>query len=417
MRTERSAGSLIGLAIASVMAIAIAWRVVVVNMAEHFGRAATDAQDAMAALKWDARQAEALYAEGHNDSETNPPEARKRLKAAILANPSDGRSYAALALIYEKEQNTAAADAAMATAGAMAPRRVDVQQDAAAYWMRRGDVRQAMEHWNVVLKFAPEVWPKVFPSLLLVAQDPRNHQAFAPLLKEEILWWPQFFRYVASNAQRLETVRALYSLQLKGPNDATPEALKAYLERLQREGYWTESYFAWLNSLPNDQTKSVGNIFNGGFEEPLSNLGFDWISTPAGYILVETAPTYGITGQRALHVVFRGPRQRFRHFGQYLMLPAGEFSLRGRARPESLETQGAVQWGVYCLDGDEALGKSERFAGTDQWRHFSFQFTVPADCPIQLLRLEVAGRAWLDYETKGGIWFDDIAVDRLTRLD
>jgi hypothetical protein len=232
-----------------------------------------------------------------------------------------------------------------------------------------------------------------------------------------VVWWPGFFAHAAANARRLETVRALFALQAKGPNAAIPDALKAYLERLQREGYWTESYFAWLNSLPTEQTKSVGNIFNGGFEEPISNLGFDWISTPAGYILVETAPTYGITGQRALHVVFRGPRQRFRHFGQYLMLPAGEFSLRGRARPESLETQGAVQWGVYCLDGDEALGKSERFAGTDQWRHFSFQFTVPPDCPVQLLRLEVAGRAWLDYETKGSIWFDDIAVDRLTRLD
>ncbi len=227
-----------------------------------------------------------------------------------------------------------------------------------------------------------------------------------------------FLRVRRPNAPRLDTVRALYNLQSKGPNDATPDALRAYLDRLQHDGYWTESYFVWLNSLDSDQLKYVGNLFNGGFETPLSNLGFGWISKPAGFILVETAPTYGATGTKALHVLFRGPRVAFRHFGQYLMLPPGDYSLRGRVRPDELRTEGdegGVQWVIYCLSSTEPLAKSDRFVGTDQWRHFGVPFTVPAkDCSVQMVRMELAGRVSLDLEAKGGIWFDDMAIGQQT---
>ena len=35
----------------------------------------------------------------------------------------------------------------------MAPRRVDVQLEAARFWFRRGDIARAMKHMDVVLTF------------------------------------------------------------------------------------------------------------------------------------------------------------------------------------------------------------------------------------------------------------------------
>jgi hypothetical protein len=69
---------------------------------------------------------------------------------------------------------------------------------------------------------------------------------------------------------------------------------------------------------------------------------------------------------------------------------------------------------VYCIAPEwQPLGHSETFTGTDQWQRFSFQFTIPdTDCPVQVARLELAGRVPLDFEVKGGIWFDDLAIDR-----
>lgn len=391
----------------------LAWRMVTVNIADHFAQSGKP-EDAETALWWDPRHPQALYVLGASLATKEPAIARRYLEEAIRHNPTDGRSYAVLARIFEDAQDLAMAERAMTAAGELTPRRTDVQSEIAGFWMRRGNVSKAMQHWDVVLTFGKDLWPKVFPEMLQLAENPDTRNAFRPLLGRPLEWWPPFFAHAAANAFDLDTVRSLYEMQAKGPNDATPIALKAYIERLQREGYWTEAYFVWLNNLSPEQLNSVGNLNNGGFEEPLTHMGFDWISQRVGQILVETAPTHGTSGAKALHVVFRGQRVRYRHFGQHLLLPPGDYTFRGRVRPESLETVGGVQWVAYCLaENVEPLGASERFSGTDQWRHFSFNFTIPEGrCPVQAVRLELAGRASLDFDAKGGVWFDDLAIER-----
>jgi hypothetical protein len=60
------------------------------------------------------------------------------------------------------------------------------------------------------------------------------------------------------------------------------------------------------------------------------------------------------------------------------------------------------------------LVASELFLGSDDWRLFGVEFTVPeSDCMAQMLRLELEGRAALDFEVEGDIWFDDLSVVRL----
>jgi tetratricopeptide (TPR) repeat protein len=400
--------------ILAVIAIFLMWRIVAVNLADYFAQD-NSPEGAATALKWYSGHPQALFLQGIRDALQDPVHATEKLKMAVRENPADGRSYAALARLEEAQKDLPAAEQAMRIAARMSPRRTDVQSEAAAFWMRRGNIVQAMQHWNVVLTFDRSARAKLFPGLLQLAENPAALPAFTPLLQQPLVWWPEFLVYAAANAQQLATVRALFSLPAAASNAPTAAALRTYLARLQGQGEWTEALLVWLNSLGKDQINNVGNLFNGGFEYPISNVGFDWISDPVGQVLVETASTYGSTGDRALHVVFRGPRIAYRHLRQYTLLPPGSYNFRGRVRPESLETERGVQWGVYCLDkGTEIpLATSERFVGSDQWRYFAFQFNIPAaGCPAQVVRLELAGRVALEFEAKGGIWFDDLAVDR-----
>lgn len=402
--------------ILAVAVIFLMWRIVAVNLADYFVQD-NSPEGAATALKWYSGHPQALFLLGARDTaaQYDPAHAAGELKAAVQANPADGRNYAALARHEEAQNNLPAAKLAMNIATLMSPRRTDVQNEAAVFWMKQGNLAEAMQHWNVVLTFDRDARAKIFPGLLQLAENPAALPAFTPLLQHDTVWWPEFLAYAAANAQQLATVRALFSLQAAESNAPTATALRTYLARLQGQGEWTEALFIWLNSLGKDQINNLGNLFNGGFEYPISNLGFDWISDPAGQVLVETASTYGSTGDRALHVLFRGPRVAYRHLYQYTLLTPGRYSMHGRVRPENLETERGVQWGIYCLDqGTETpLAASERFVGTDQWQHFAFQFDIPATgCPAQVVRLELAGRVALEFEAKGGIWFDDLAVDR-----
>lgn len=398
------------------VAAVLAWRIVVINTSDHHAGGGR-ADDIMAALKWDPGHPNALLADAMRVAQADPQRTAAQLRAAIRANPADGRSYALLAGTLEQQGDLAGAARTFRIASDMAPRRTDVQGEAGAFWMRRGDLVRAMAHWNVVLTFEHDVRDRLFPGLLRLAENPGSHKAFAPLLQQELLWWPQFIDYAAKHATRLDTLRGLFRLQSKGPNEASFETLRAYLGRLQRDGYWEESYFVWLNSLDKGRIRAVGNLFNGGFDEPLTNLGFDWIVDKIDPVLVETAATYGVTGSRALHVVFRGPRVQYRHVRQFMMLTPGTYVLRGRVRPESLEAAQGVQWATYCVGRSEPLAATERFTGTDQWRHFGVAFTVRSDCAVQMVRLELAGRIALDFDARGAVWFDDLSIERQTVID
>jgi hypothetical protein len=211
------------------------------------------------------------------------------------------------------------------------------------------------------------------------------------------------------------TVRRLFSLSRKGPNILPPEAMRAYLARLQNDGEWTEAWFAWLSSLTKEELARSAYVYNGSFELRPTSIGFDWIYQPSPAVVMETATTYGSTGERALHLVFKGLRIKFEHLYQYLLLPSGTYYLQGRARPDNLKAAQGMQWALYCLGKNEPLTVTDRFSGVDQWTRFRSQFTVPAGCPVQLLRLELAGRIALDYDVSGSIWFDDLSVEQIAR--
>jgi hypothetical protein len=277
--------------------------------------------------------------------------------------------------------------------------------------MRKGNIERALEHWNTVLRHRPDLHAQVFPELLQLAADPVHRAAFLPLLKQPMPWWPAFFMLATRQAPEVNTVRVLFNLQQGGPNAATPDMLRAYLDRLQSEDEWLEAWFIWLNSLSKKQIDKMAYVYNGSFEMPLSNLGFDWIVQKHPAVSLDTASTYDTSGERALRVSFRGLRVKFQHLHQYLILPPGDYALQGRVRPDKLQAEQGMQWALYCLGQDEPLAVSDRFRGSEPWTRFRTDFSIPsAGCPVQMLRLELAGVIQLDFDAIGTIWYDNLVI-------
>jgi hypothetical protein len=392
----------------------LAWRIVILGMANQ---AAYKDNAPDAALDWYAHHPKAHLDVGQRIRESDPEMAVRHLRVAIDGNPADSRNYVALAPLLEK---TGAGDGlarkAMEHAALLGPQRGDVQMDATAFWLRHGNFPRALHHWNTVLRHQPELRSRMFPYLLKGAEDPANQPSFEKLLKQPVPWWSDFFIHAAAHASQPGTARRLFALSRKGVNALPPEALGAYLARLQRDGAWTEAWFVWLNSLSKEGLARSGHVYNGSFETRPTNIGFDWIYRPSPAVMMDVTTTYGTTGERALNLVFRGLRIKFEHLHQYLLLPPGTYYLQGRARPDNLKAAQGMQWSLYCLGNKEALTVTDRFGGADQWTRFRSQFTVPADCPVQMLRLELAGRIALDYDVNGSIWFDDMAIEQARGL-
>jgi tetratricopeptide (TPR) repeat protein len=333
----------------------LAWRIVILGMAEQHAK---ELDDPAAALGWFADHADARLKSGLRELK-NPDSALAHLQAAIDANPTEGRSYAALGRLLEARGENERARQAMEIAARLSPQRSDVQMEVAAWWMRQGELERALTHWNTVLRHRPALRAKVFPELLQLAGDPANHAAFLPLLEQPLPWWPAFFIHAANNAPDADTVRVLFNLQQDGPNAPTTDMLRAYLTRLQKEGAWIEAWFVWLNSLSKEQIGKMGYLYNGSFEAPISNIGFDWIYHRHPAVSLDTAATYDTSGERALRVTFRGLRAQFQNLYQYLMLPPGKYLLQGRVRPDNLQARAGHAVGAV-LPGQQGAHRSHR---------------------------------------------------------
>ena len=102
----------------------------------------------------------------------------------------------------------------------------------------------------------------------------------------------------------------------------------------------------------------------------------------------------------------------------------GRYRFSGRGRAQALNSWLGLQWGLYCLsskgEDQRQLAHSDPLLGTSDWQDFQSDFTVARDCPVQIVRLELANpvreaktAGSAPVRLRGNLWFDDLRVKLL----
>lgn len=91
-----------------------------------------------------------------------------------------------------------------------------------------------------------------------------------------------------------------------------------------------------------------------------------------------------------------------------MFLPAGRHVLSLETRTEAGAPARLLSWTVTCSPGDLGiLSTPAAQDGATAWTRLSAEFTVPANCPAQWLRLETPAG---DRRAPTVVWFDRVAV-------
>lgn len=357
-------------------------------------------------------------------SRAAPPAAGEPLdapwRARLAQNPADHAALTVLALALEREGDAAGARAAMTEALRLAPSDRQALLEAGAFELRSGDEARALDAFRRLADLHPDARAKLWPVLAAILDGGRRDDAFAAIAREDPRWWGSFFDHACRTAASVDAVERAFAARVAA-GKVTADERRCLVGRLQREGRWVRAHQAWLNSLPGEQRQRVGHVFNGDFEAPISNLGFDWTIARRDGVAVEVLPTGSANGHRALRVDFVNARWSGPPVQQTLMLAPGRYRFEGRGRADRLDTWLGVQWGLYCLDsaGQAArqLARTGRFRGASTWESWEVPVAVPKDCPVQVLRLELANpRSDADVpgsvaaRLQGVVWFDDFRI-------
>jgi hypothetical protein len=340
---------------------------------------------------------------------------RQALTQVLRDDPGEVAALLVLAQDLERTGEAAKAARAYESALAVAPMDRDVLRAAAAFALRQGRMKEALERLDMLATYFGD-HDAVFPALaqLLEAGDPN----WAAVAARGPSWLGAF---ITNSCRKGVNPALLVPLLQKrvAARRVEPDEVECVTEKLRAAGRWDAAYQVWLNTLPRERLADVGFVFNGGFEFTSSGVGFDWRTAPGteretGHS-VEFALSRAGVGNRALRVTYNGKRQAAAAVAQYLALAPGSYELHGLARIDSLNSVRGLQWVLRCAAQERAplLAASERFLGSSEWRPFSFEVAIPANCTGQALQLEPAGMDEGTTYLAGTAWFDELRLRRL----
>jgi hypothetical protein len=72
-----------------------------------------------------------------------------------------------------------------------------------------------------------------------------------------------------------------------------------------------------------------------------------------------------------------------------------------------------MMWTIRCAEAQVPFAVSEKLKGANQaWLDFSFEFTVPENCPAQYVKLILDARSPSQKLVTGFMWQDDLQIVR-----
>jgi hypothetical protein len=347
--------------------------------------------------------------------DSSTPSGVETLREVLHRNPAEVGGLVLLGQAREAEGGTDDAAKIYRLAAMLAPEDPTVIAATAAYFLRHGAVRDGMRMMGQLAEYHGH--EAAFPVFTQLLASGGHSDVWAELLANDPKWLGPFI--IQACSRDLDARRLLLARVAAGHRNA-PE-IGCVIDRLRAQDRWMDAYQLWLDTLPRERLADVGYVFNGGFEQTPSGVGFDWIlgqpDRNSGHT-AELLPTLGALGSRALRVDYNGKRQSGAPASQFTMLPPGHYRLSGVARSEGLKTGRGVQWVMRCSRAgkpDRLLASSERLAGPSEWHRFEFRVDVPPDCAGQLLALEPVDAQYGNVFLSGRLWFDDIALRRLAQ--
>jgi hypothetical protein len=262
---------------------------------------------------------------------------------------------------------------------------------------------------DAIIRAHPEIVEGLATNMAPLLDDPTITAALATAFSRDPPWRSLIVGVIVRQNRNPEGILRLFARLQDLPGGLTGSEFRSFLAGLIASGRYEQAYLAWLNGLPPARLSTLGFLYNGHFQYPITNTPFDWTLAPAPGTEIEIGD--GDKG-RSLDVGFLGGDVDFKNVTHDLMLNPGHYALEGLVRADHLSSERGLRWRVACVEHpDDSIGTSDLVSGDMPWRAFSAPFEVPeTDCRAQILRLELPARTARERVVSGVVSFAALGI-------
>ncbi|WP_103727360.1 hypothetical protein [Novosphingobium sp. HII-3] len=301
---------------------------------------------------------------------------------ALRQDPTAVAAASALGIIKQTRGDAAGAQRMLAYAERLSRRHLQTQLWAIEEAVAKGDISQALRHYDIALRTSRQAPDLLFPVLEKSIADPTVRAALVRTLAARPAWSTSFLDHIAGTAPdqaaTAELYVALHRIGVEASQGAQAEVIDTLIARGNHDAAW-QLYREIRPSARRDRARDPRFALLLDHPTP-----FDWVPVNGTGIsssiqrnndagLFDFVVSSGVGG------VVLSQRQ---------LLAPGVYHLKGHSIGIDLPEDARPYWALACGDGEERgnvdVPNSDQAGG-----FFTGQLIVPADCPVQTLMLVV----------------------------
>jgi len=297
-------------------------------------------------------------------------------RAAIALEPTSAEAFGVLGMQAQLRSQTEEARILFAYSLKLSRRELPPRLWAIEEAVGRGDLDQALRHYDIALRTSDQASARLFPPLASALDEQRVRQGVVKLLAANPPWREGFISYAARAGTSPRGTAALFRAAEANRIPVSPEMRTALVDSFANQGLFREAWSYYASIRPGAQrNRSRDPRFT--FAEPRTSL-FDW--TTGEFASLQQSGDNGVVG------FFAPPATGGTLVSQAQLLPPGRYTLQGKSSDVDLPDESLPYWTLTCA-GDRELGRVVVPPSATNGGRFRGQFLVPAGCPWQMLSL------------------------------
>jgi hypothetical protein len=350
-------------------------------------------------------------------ADIDPKQAAEQAARAIKANSYNPQAWLDLGATLEFEGKTSEAEACLRKADFLAPGLPDVQWSVGNFFLLHGNTSEAFRHFRVVLAGGPRYSQTLFDTAWKASGDADT--ILRELIPNQIGAEFDYLNYLVAH-QHYDETRAVWKRIMASSEPFEPASAAYYLQGLVAAHRPEQAYAAWNDirakgRIPPTYEQNPQNlILNGDFEQPILNMGFDWLlgSSEAAYMSVDET-TYH-SASHSLLIQFSGKQNVFfQNLGHMVKVePGRSYRLQAFMKTEGVTTDSGTRFLVRDAYDARRLSKfSEDLKGDSTgWVSLLLDFNTPPKTGWIVVAVVRLPSQKLDNLIAGKVWVDDVTL-------
>lgn len=352
-----------------------------------------------------------------NFENPQPARAAEFYKEAVRLDPRSARYWMDLAADYEDQGDISSAQAAYKQAQSEYPISADVAWRFGNFLIRNGEEAEGLEQIHRAIGTDPKLAPLAIG--LFWSFEP-NVPLLLRLLPRERGLYLEALDFLATRHQD-DAALQIWNDVIRFSGAETPGISVSFplMDELIASGKTADARRVWDEALelahwPIAEPAKGSAVWNGGFEDPVANGGFDWRFGPApgDYITVDSALPH--SGNHSLRVDFTGGMNLdFAGVWQFVPVePGTTYDFRYFMMTRAITTESGMRFEILDPAAHQVNLQTSALTGTNPWTAVSVQFSTGDSTHFLQLRLRRLPSRLFDNKLSGTVWVDDVTLTK-----